>query len=232
MVICVAGPMAAGKNYVCSILEERGFFCVDADLVIHQVIKEKEEEIFLQFKEEAAAAGLELKKSDGSLDRRALGELLFKNPNLLAKQESLVYPAFERRIQEMIDENQKAQQAQDGGGSVQPITGGQPAADFSANQKALVDQNAGGFAINATLLYKTPALLRQCKKIIYVDAPLLVRVWRSRRRDKMPLAQILRRMKAQKGLESQYKKFAAENNIEFIRVNNFLCDEGIKKWIS
>ena len=204
MVICVAGPMAAGKNYVCSILEERGFFCVDADLVIHQVIKEKEEEIFLQFKEEAAAAGLELKKSDGSLDRRALGELLFKNPNLLAKQESLVYPAFERRIQEMIDENQKASQAQD----------------------------AGGFAINATLLYKTPALLRQCQKIIYVDAPLLVRVWRSRRRDKMPLLQILRRMKAQKGLEGQYKKFAAENNIEFIRVNNFLCGEGIKKWIS
>ena len=204
MVICVAGPIAAGKNYVCSILEERGFFCVDADLVIHQVIKEKEEEIFLQFKEEAAAAGLELKKSDGSLDRRALGELLFKNPNLLAKQESLVYPAFERRIKEMIDENQKASQAQD----------------------------VGGFAINATLLYKTPALLRQCKKIIYVDAPLLVRVWRSRRRDKMPLAQILRRMKAQKGLEGQYKKFAAENNIEFIRVRNFLCDEGIKKWIS
>ena len=198
MVICVAGPIAAGKNFVCSILEERGFFCLDADLVIHQVIKEKEEEIFLQFKEEAAAAGLELKKSDGSLDRRALGELLFKNPTLLAKQESLVYPAFERRIQEMIDANKKA----------------------------------GGFAINATLLYKTPALLRQCKKIIYVDAPLLVRVWRSRRRDKMPLAQILRRMKAQKGLEGQYKKFAAENNIEFIRVNNFLCDEGIKKWIS
>lgn len=204
MVICVAGPIAAGKNFVCSILEERGFFCLDADLVIHQVIKEKEEEIFLQFKEEAAAAGLELKMSDGSLDRRALGELLFKNPNLLAKQESLVYPAFERRIQEMIDANQKASQAQD----------------------------AGGFAINATLLYKTPALLRQCKKIIYVDAPLLVRVWRSHRRDKMPLAQILRRMKAQKGLEGQYKKFASENNIEFIRVNNFLCDEGIKKWIS
>lgn len=225
MVICVAGPMAAGKNYVCSILEERGFFCVDADLVIHQVIKEKEEEIFLQFKEEAAAAGLELKKSDGSLDRRALGELLFKNPNLLAKQESLVYPAFERRIQEMIDENQKASQAQDGGGNF-----GLEKNCGSSNTCGLA--KAGGFAINATLLYKTPALLRQCQKIIYVDAPLLVRVWRSRRRDKMPLLQILRRMKAQKGLEGQYKKFAAENNIEFIRVKNFLSDGRIKKWIS
>ena len=217
MVICVAGPIAAGKNYVCSILEERGFFCVDADLVIHQVIKEKEEEIFLQFKEEAAAAGLELKKSDGSLDRRALGELLFKNPNLLAKQESLVYPAFERRIQEMIDENKESSQAQDGGGAVQPITVGLPTANEAAGPS-----NARGFAINATLLYKTPALLRQCKKIIYVDAPLLVRVWRSRRRDKMPLLQILRRMKAQKGLLQEYKRFAADYGIEFIRVKNFL----------
>lgn len=214
--------MAAGKNYVCSILEERGFFCVDADLVIHQVIKEKEEEIFLQFKEEAAAAGLELKKSDGSLDRRALGELLFKNPNLLAKQESLVYPAFERRIQEMIDANKESSQAQDGGGAAQPITVGLPTANEAAgSSNACGLANARGFAINATLLYKTPALLRQCQKIIYVDAPLLVRVWRSRRRDKMPLAQIIRRIKSQKGLFNEYKRFAADYGIEMVVVRNW-----------
>ena len=186
------------------------FFCLDADLVIHQVIKEKEEEIFLQFKEEAAAAGLELKKSDGSLDRRALGELLFKNPNLLAKQESLVYPAFERRIKEMIDENRESSQAQAGGGAAQPITVGLPAAN-----------GARGLAINAALLYKTPSLLRQCKKIIYVDAPLLVRAWRIRRRDRLPLLQIIRRIKSQKGLMQEYKRFAADYGIEIVRVWNW-----------
>ena len=216
MVICVAGPIAAGKNFVCSILEERGFFCLDADLVIHQVIKEKEEEIFLQFKEEAAAAGLELKKSDGSLDRRALGELLFKNPNLLAKQESLVYPAFERRIQEMIDANKDSSQAQDGGGAVQPITVGLPTANGAGGPS-----NAGGFAINATLLYKTPSILCQCQKIIYVDAPLLVRAWRIRRRDRLPFAQIIRRIKSQKGLFKEYERFAADYGIEMVRVWNW-----------
>ena len=228
MVICVAGPIAAGKNFVCSILEERGFFCVDADQEIHKIIGEKQAEILSRFSQAAASRGINLCAADGSLDRRALGKLLFKDSALLAEQEKILYPEFVARVQVLIDAQHRAQAqdaaqqtkgftGQNSGGSVQPIAVGQP---------------ARGLAINAALLYKTPSLLRQCQKIIYVDAPLLVRVWRSRRRDKMPLLQILRRMKAQKGLEGQYKKFAAENNIEFIRVNNFLCDEGIKKWIS
>ena len=186
MVICVAGPIAAGKNFVCSILEEQGFFCVDADLVIHQVIKEKEEEIFLQFKEEATAAGLELKKSDGSLDRRALGRLLFRRPEFLERQERIVYPEFEARVQKLID-----------------------------------SENSRGLAINAALLYKTPSLLRQCKKIIYVDAPLFVRFWRIRRRDRLPPLQIIRRIKSQKGLLQEYKRFAADYGIEMVRVRNW-----------
>ena len=192
MVICVAGPIAAGKNYVCSILEERGFFCVDADLVIHQVIKEKEEEIFLQFKEEAAAAGLELKKSDGSLDRRALGELLFKDSALLAEQEKILYPEFVARVQALIDTENESK-----------------------------PKIARGLVINAALLYKTPSLLRQCQKIIYVDAPLLVRAWRIRRRDRLPLLQIIRRIKSQKGLLQEYKRFASDYGIEMVVVRNW-----------
>ena len=187
MVICVAGPMAAGKNFYCSQLQEQGYFCLDADAEIHKIIQEKQKEIFAQFEEAAARAGLSLRAVDGSLDRRALGRLLFRRPEFLERQERIVYPEFEARVQKLID---------------------------SENSRDLV--------INAALLYKTPKILRQCKKIIYVDAPLLVRALRIRRRDKMPLAQILRRMKAQKGLMQEYKRFAADNGIEFIRVKNFL----------
>lgn len=251
MIVCVAGPMAAGKNYVCSILEERGFFCVDADLVIHQVIKEKEEEIFLQFKEDAAAAGLELKKSDGSLDRRALGKLLFKDSALLAEQEKILYPEFVARVQALIDA-QNCAQAQDAAQKAKGFTGQNAAADFSqpegcgisnnsinaqeggstgieskpkiargSVQPIAVGQPARGLAINAALLYKTPSLLRQCQKIIYVDAPLLVRAWRIRHRDRLPLLQIIRRIKSQKGLMQEYKRFAADYGIEMVRVWNW-----------
>ena len=193
MVICVAGPIAAGKNFVCSILEERGFFCLDADQEIHKIIGDKQAEILSRFSQIAASRGINLRAADGSLDRRALGKLLFKDSALLAEQEKILYPEFVARVQALID----------------------------ANQKAWVDQNARGLAINAALLYKTPSLLRQCKKIIYVDAPLLVRAWRIRRRDRLPLLQIIRRIKSQKGLFKEYERFAADYGIEMVRVWNW-----------
>ena len=202
MVICVAGPIAAGKNFVCSILEERGFFCLDADQEIHKIIGDKQAEIFSRFSQIAASRGINLRAADGSLDRRALGKLLFKDSALLAEQEKILYPEFVARVQALIDENQKASQAQEGGGS-------------------LGLANASGLAINAALLYKTPSLLRQCQKIIYVDAPLLVRAWRIRRRDRLPLLQIIRRIKSQRGLYDQYKKFAADYGIEMVVVRNW-----------
>ena len=283
MVICVAGPIAAGKNFVCSILEERGFFCLDADQEIHKIIGDKQAEILSRFSQIAASRGINLLAADGSLDRRALGKLLFKDSALLAEQEKILYPEFVARVQALIDANNNALQAQDAaqkpkdvtdqnaaadfsqpegcgisnnsinaqeggatgieskpktaGGSVQPIAVGQSAADFSASEKAWVDQNAGGgrlglasghglsnaggLAINAALLYKTPSLLRQCKKIIYVDAPLLVRAWRIRRRDRLPFAQIMRRIKSQKGLFKEYERFAADYGIEMVVVRNW-----------
>ena len=192
MVICVAGPIAAGKNFVCSILEERGFFCLDADEVIHKIIGDKQAEIFSRFSQIAASRGINLRAADGSLDRRALGKLLFKDSALLAEQEKILYPEFVARAQKLIDAENESK-----------------------------PKTARGLAINAALLYKTPSLLRQCKKIIYVDAPLLVRAWRIRRRDRLPLLQIIRRIKSQKGLMQEYKRFAADYGIEMVVVRNW-----------
>lgn len=199
MVICVAGPIAAGKNFVCSILEERGFFCLDADQEIHKIIGDKQAEILSRFSQIAASRGINLRAADGSLDRRALGKLLFKDSALLAEQEKILYPEFIARVQALIDVEKE--------GGVTEIAG--------------KPKIARGFAINAALLYKTPSLLRQCQKIIYVDAPLLVRAWRIRRRDRLPLLQIIRRIKSQKGLLQEYKRFAADYGIEMVRVWNW-----------
>jgi len=192
MVICVAGPIAAGKNFVCSILEERGFFCLDADQEIHKIIGDKQAEIFSRFSQIAASRGINLRAADGSLDRRALGKLLFKDSALLAEQEKILYPEFVARVQALIDAENESK-----------------------------PETARGLAINAALLYKTPSLLRQCKKIIYVDAPLLVRAWRIRRRDRLTLLQIIRRIKSQKGLLQEYKRFAVDCGIEMVVVRNW-----------
>lgn len=208
MVICVAGPIAAGKNFVCSILEERGFFCLDADQEIHKIIGDKQAEILSRFSQIAASRGINLRAADGSLDRRALGKLLFKDSALLAEQEKILYPEFIARVQALIDAEKEASQKPKG--FTDQECGG-----------SLGLANASGLAINAALLYKTPSLLRQCKKIIYVDAPLLVRAWRIRRRDRLPLLQIIRRIKSQKGLFKEYERFAADYGIEMVRVRNW-----------
>lgn len=218
MVICVAGPIAAGKNFVCSILEERGFFCLDADQEIHKIIGDKQAEIFSRFSQIAASRGINLRAADGSLDRRALGKLLFKDSALLAEQEKILYPEFVARTQKLIDANKNALQAQDAAQKEKGFTGQNAG---GSGQPIAVGQPARGLAINAALLYKTPSLLRQCQKIIYVDAPLLVRAWRIRRRDRLPLSQIIRRIKSQKGLLKEYERFAADYGIEMVRVWNW-----------
>ena len=45
MILCVTGPMAAGKNAVCRILEERGFIVLDADRQVHGAIEKAAPEI-------------------------------------------------------------------------------------------------------------------------------------------------------------------------------------------
>lgn len=61
--------------------------------------------------------------------------------------------------------------------------------------------------INATVLYKTPAILNRCEKIIFVTSPFFKRLKRAKKRDNLPYSQILRRFWTQRNLLKEYKKF-------------------------
>ena len=60
--------------------------------------------------------------------------------------------------------------------------------------------------INATVLYKTPDILKRCEKILFVTAPLLTRLRRARTRDHLPYRQIFCRFHAQRNLMKEYQK--------------------------
>lgn len=107
LILCVTGPMAAGKNAAASILEQRGYACIDADLAGHRAVENAREKIFERFAGEAKKNGIVLKNQDGSVNRRALGEVVFSSPQLLRELESIVYPETERIIREFIEEKQK-----------------------------------------------------------------------------------------------------------------------------
>ncbi len=106
-VIAVVGPMAAGKNYICSQMQAQGWAAVDADLLVHDAIELVKERILDTFIPYAEEQNLKLKKEDGSIDRRALGQLLFSFPELLKVQESMVYPIIIKWINDFIEEHEK-----------------------------------------------------------------------------------------------------------------------------
>lgn len=105
--ICICGKMASGKNYVCSILEKLGWSCVDADLLVHQAINQSTEKIIAEFSDEATRNNITITNTDGTINRKALGQLLFKNPDLLKKQENIVYPVIIKMIEDFISTHEK-----------------------------------------------------------------------------------------------------------------------------
>ena len=108
MVLGIAGPMAAGKNLAAEILVQRGWAAVDADLLVHEVIEEKKAEIAAAFSAEAENRGLSLLKADGTVDRRAIAQIIFGHPELVERQENIVYPGVNKRIDAFLAENRRA----------------------------------------------------------------------------------------------------------------------------
>ena len=106
-VIAVTGPMASGKNYICSQMEKQGWVSVDADILVHQAIELVKDKILQKFIPFAQKENIKLTKEDGSIDRKALGRLLFSFPELLAIQESMVYPIIIQQILQFINEHEK-----------------------------------------------------------------------------------------------------------------------------
>ncbi len=165
----VVGKMASGKNYICSQFEKEGWHSIDADLLVHKAIEEAKDTILQTFSPYARKAGISITKQDGTIDRRNLGVILFANPELMAKQEAIVYPVITKMLEDFIEKNDKV-------------------------------------IINATVLYKTPALLEKCQKIYYIKAGFFTRLFRAKKRDSLPLRQILKRFYSQRKLFSEYKK--------------------------
>ena len=109
--IAVTGPMASGKNLVCSIFENDGWKSIDADLLVHDAINELAPTIYATFKKDAEKQNINILLNDNEknpeINRKSLGQLLFSNPALLKKQEMLVYPYVIKKTNEFIDKNKK-----------------------------------------------------------------------------------------------------------------------------
>jgi len=172
MIIGLTGTYCAGKNHIAAMLEARGFPSLDVDKLGYQVLETEKDAIFAQF-------GSDLKKPDGSPDRRLLGQRVFGQPEKLAALENIVHPAVNKLTDEWI-----------------------------AAQKSHC-------VINAALLHRSSAF-HKLDRLILVTAPLLTRLFRAKKRDKLSWGQILRRFASQKDFTPQYLSI----NAEIYRIEN------------
>ena len=109
--IVITGSIGSGKSAVCKLLRDLGFEIIDADKISHDVLdrcaaqvaeifgaqyvlqKDAQAENLDSHAEFDASGDEEISAAHrASVDRKKLGELVFKNPAELAKLEALLHP--------------------------------------------------------------------------------------------------------------------------------------------
>lgn len=102
--IGITGPIGCGKSTIARWLGEVGARVIDADVVARQVTALGEPALAAVL--DRFGAGYRL--GDGSLDRAALGRLVFSHSAELAALEAIVHPAVRSRIRRAIGEAEAA----------------------------------------------------------------------------------------------------------------------------
>jgi dephospho-CoA kinase len=97
----VTGRYCAGKNAAAEFLRDRGYRVVDVDRVGHEVLSERAAEVAARFGDAVLADG-------GQIDRRALGRLVFSDPDALRSLERILHPEMVRRVAEIADREARA----------------------------------------------------------------------------------------------------------------------------
>ncbi len=97
-VLGVTGTIGSGKSTVCRILEQLGCPVVDADLEAHMTYRRGTR----TWEAVVSAFGERVLTSEGEIDRKALGSIVFANDEALALLNSIVHPATRRRVKRRL----------------------------------------------------------------------------------------------------------------------------------
>lgn len=97
-VIAVTGKIGSGKSTVCNYLRKMGFPVVDCDLLARQI--SDDEQVVAEVKKLLG----EKYVVNGKIDRKAVRNVIFRQPKLLAAYNKLFFDRVEQRLQQVVDE--------------------------------------------------------------------------------------------------------------------------------
>ena len=182
MIIGITGKSYAGKDFICTLLKPYGWREINLDALGHLALEQKAELILQNFPAVAQIT------SDGNgqknIDRKKLGDLVFRKASALHKLESIVHPHMKELVfKELnrIDNKRHIVSGEHTKHMDMPLTRPQ-------------------FILNAAILERL-GLLPLCDLVLWVKAPLWLRAWRSRRRDSINWLGFLQRNWTQRKLQ-------------------------------
>ena len=103
-IIGITGPTGAGKTTALGALEELGGRCVDCDAVYHDLLRHNEP----MRQELRARFGNNVFSSDGTLDRKALGAVVFEDAKALADLNAITHKYVKNAVCEFVEQAQQA----------------------------------------------------------------------------------------------------------------------------
>jgi dephospho-CoA kinase len=92
--IGLSGGIGSGKSTVAKILTDLGAVVIDADVIAREVLEPGQ----IGYENTILTFGESVLSESGSIDRKKLAELVFQNPEQLAKLEAIIHPAVIDRV--------------------------------------------------------------------------------------------------------------------------------------
>ena len=96
----LTGGLASGKSFVGETLRELGCYLIRADELGHQTL----ERDGAAYNDVVAEFGAGILNADGTIDRKALGSIVFSDPDRLARLNQLIHPHVFRMQDDRIAE--------------------------------------------------------------------------------------------------------------------------------
>lgn len=100
-IIGITGGIGTGKSTVTDIIKSRGYTVIDADKIARQVV----EKHMPAYRKIVEVFGAEILQSNGDLDRKALGNIVFNNEDERLNLNNIVHSHIFEYMKSLIEKN-------------------------------------------------------------------------------------------------------------------------------